>query len=109
MCNYMIIYNWVNKMKKYYDNQIFIDYNLEENENNRRKLVRVNVNLPEDIVNFVRDFSSENGLTYSNGYTYLLSYARQQLEIYKSMPTMINNLSEILKKVDLTNNSDSNS
>ena len=92
-------------MKKY-DNQIFIDYSLEENENNRRKLVRVNVNLPEEIVNFVRDFSSENGLTYSNGYTYLLSYARQQQELYKSMPKMINNLSEILKKVDLTNDSD---
>ena len=54
-----------------------------------RKLVAVNMNLPEDLVNRVKKYANELGLPFTQTYILLLNNALEQNEVMKTLPELL--------------------
>ena len=53
------------------------------------KLVRVSMNLPENLVDKVKDYAQETGLNVTSAYTVLLNQALDQKNLMQQMPVLI--------------------
>lgn len=56
-------------------------------------LVRVNMNLPRNIVNQVKEYAENLGINTTNAYIYLINQALEQKNMMIQLPTLLNILS----------------
>lgn len=62
----------------------------------KRELTRVNMNLPTEIVEKVKEYAQNLGLPVTQAYTVLINMALEQKEVISSMPKMI----ELIQKFE---------
>ena len=55
----------------------------------KTKLVRVGMNLPETIVNQVKEYADSLGVNTTSAYIFLLNQALQQKEAFSNFPAMV--------------------
>lgn len=76
----------------------------EEKEKN--KLVRVNINLPQSVIEKVKEYSKSTGLNYTSAYVSLLNQAIDYNKLIKQIPMILEAFEEIKKSFPENNIND---
>lgn len=66
-------------------------------------LERVNINLPKDLVESVKEYANEMGVNVTTAYIFLLKQALQQNNTMKNLPALLNLFSQLKTLDDLKN------
>lgn len=69
------------------------------------ELVRVNINLPMNIVNRVKEYADGLGINATSAYIVLLNQALEQKDALNQLPAMFSLLSEVQKLNEIADNS----
>lgn len=77
---------------------------------NNTELIRVNINIPSNVVSRVKEYAENLGINTTSAYIVLLNQALDQKDIMNNLPlmfTMMNDLKSIdskLDKIDISTN-----
>ena len=66
-------------------------------------LERVNINLPKDLVESVKEYANEIGVNVTTAYIFLLKQALQQNNTMKNLPALLSLFSQLKTLDDLKN------
>ena len=61
----------------------------------KRDITRVNMNLPTQMVNKVKEYAEELGLPITQAYTVLINMALEQKDMLKNMPQILNSMANL--------------
>lgn len=67
-------------------------------ENRKVKLIRVNLNVPEDLMEKVKEFGASMGLNNTSAINVLLKKALEQNDVMEKLPQMMSLLVELQNK-----------
>ena len=78
-----------------------------EEKNEKQELKRVNLNLPINTINRVREYAENIGIPYASAYAILLHSALEQTEVIAQLPTILSMFGAYQKKdaIDKSNES----
>ena len=74
--------------------------------NKKLELKRVNINLPVQIVEKVKEYAENLGINTTSAYIVLLNQALEQKELLKQIPSMYSMMGELKKFQPLLSNHD---
>lgn len=64
-------------------------------DKNKLELVRVNINLPKNVIERVRDYADELGIPMTQAYIVLINMALQQKDIIAMMPALMKGITDL--------------
>jgi len=74
----------------------------------KRDITRVNMNLPTQMVNKVKEYAEELGLPITQAYTVLINMALEQKDVIKLMPRLMKGITDLKELSDSQKLYDSN-
>ena len=66
----------------------------------KRDITRVNMNLPTQMVNKVKEYAEELGVPITQAYTVLINMALEQKDMIKLMPSLMKGITELKELSD---------
>ena len=67
------------------------------NENSKNSLVRININIPEQLLLDIKDFACSMGLNTTSAINVLLKRALEETEVLNKLPDMMTAIAELQK------------
>lgn len=64
-------------------------------DKNKLELVRVNINLPKNVIERVREYADEIGIPMTQAYIVLINMALQQKDIIAMMPALMKGITDL--------------
>ena len=64
-------------------------------DKNKLELVRVNINLPKNVIERVKEYADEIGIPMTQAYIVLINMALQQKDVIAMMPALMKGIAEL--------------